>query len=75
VLADALRPRRRAAPRRWLSGLAAGAALAGACAAGAVTGMAADTRRGVEPAPMGAASDPADDAARFLAEPADPAAG
>jgi hypothetical protein len=50
-------------PGRWLGALAAGAALAAACAAGTVTGVAAATRE----------ADPAADAARFLAAPADPA--
>jgi hypothetical protein len=50
------------ARRRWLGALAAGAALAAACAIGTVTGVAAATRQ----------ADPAQDAARFLAAPADP---
>jgi len=54
---------RRPGPGRWLGALAAGAALAAACAAGTVTGVAAATRE----------ADPAADAARFLAAPADPA--
>jgi hypothetical protein len=62
----------RRATRRWLGALGAGAALAAACAAGAVTGVAAATRQAL-PA-RASAVDPADDAARFLAEPTDPAA-
>jgi hypothetical protein len=51
---------------RW----AAAAALAIACAAGAVTGVAAATRQ-VQPAHVTVAADPAVDAGRLLAEPMD----
>ena len=56
----------RRSPSRW----AAAAALAAACAAGAVTGVAAATRQ-VQPARMGVSADPAAMAARVLADPMD----
>jgi hypothetical protein len=52
--------------RRWL----AGAALVAACAAGAVTGVAAATMQ-AEPAHAGASADAVNEAARLLGESAD----
>jgi hypothetical protein len=56
--------------RRWL----AGAALVAACAAGAVTGVAAATRQ-AEPAHAGVPADPVNEAGRLLGEPADVSEG
>jgi hypothetical protein len=74
IVGDALAPRPRVSPRRWLGAMGAILALAGACAAGAFTGVAAATRQ-ADPAASTSTRDPADEAARFLADPPDLTAG